>query len=304
MPVNLPAELPAAKTLRDENVFVMTENQAQSQDIRPLRIGIVNLMPTKIETETQLLRMLSNTPLQVEVILLQMRSYTPKNTSKEHIDAFYKTFSDIKNEMLDGLIITGAPIELLDFEQVDYWEELCEIMEWSKTKVYSTMHICWGAQAGLFYHYGIKKFVLSEKLSGVYPHNVLLPTCRLTRGFDDPYLVPHSRYTEVREKDVSDAGLVIVSTSKEAGLYIAANENYRQIFVTGHAEYDIHTLDAEYRRDVQKKLNINPPINYYRENNPDNPPEMRWRAHAHLLFANWLNYHVYQETPFDLNSLL
>jgi homoserine O-succinyltransferase len=303
MPVNLPAELPAAKTLRAENVFVMTEKQAELQDIRPLRIGIVNLMPKKIETETQLLRMLSNTPLQVEVILLQMRSHTPKNTSKEHIDAFYKTFADIKNEMLDGLIITGAPIELMEFEDVDYWEELCEIMKWSMTKVYSTMHICWGAQAGLYYHYGVKKFALAEKLSGVYPHNVLLPTCRLTRGFDDPYLAPHSRYTEVREEDITKAGLVVVSTSKEAGLYIAASENYRQIFVTGHAEYDIHTLDDEYRRDVEKNLNIKPPINYYRGDNPDNPPEMRWRAHAHLLFANWLNYHVYQETPFDLKSL-
>jgi len=303
LPVNLPAELPAVKTLREENVFVMTEKQARLQDIRPLKIGIVNLMPTKIETETQLLRMLSNTPLQVEVILLQMRSHVPKNTSKEHIDAFYQTFDDIKNEMFDGLIITGAPVELMEFENVNYWGELCEIMEWSKTNVYSTMHICWGAQAGLFYHYGIKKYELPEKLSGVYLHNVLLPTCRLTRGFDDPFLAPHSRYTDVRAEDIAKAGLVVVSTSQEAGLYIAASKSFRQIFVTGHAEYDINTLNTEYRRDIAKNLQIKPPINYYPDNNPDNPPEMRWRAHAHLLFANWLNYHVYQETPYDFGAL-
>ncbi|MCL1883737.1 MAG: homoserine O-succinyltransferase [Defluviitaleaceae bacterium] len=303
MPVNLPAKLPAAKTLSAENVFVMTNAKAQSQDIRPLSIGIVNLMPTKIETETQLLRMLSNTPLQVEILLIQMSSHTSKNTAKEHLDAFYRTFEDIKDSVLDGLIITGAPIETLPFAEVDYWDELCAIMEWSKKHVYSTMHICWGAQAGLFYHYGVDKYVLDKKLSGVYPHNVLLPTCRLTRGFDDPFLAPHSRYTGVKEKDIVDAGLVIVSGSKEAGVYIAANQNRRQIFVTGHSEYDINTLDTEYRRDIAKGLDISPPINYYRDNSPDNPPEMRWRAHAHLLFANWLNYYVYQETPYDLMTL-
>jgi len=249
MPVNLPADLPAAKTLKAENVFYMSSRQALLQDIRPLKIGIVNLMPTKIETETQLLRMLSNTPLQVEVVLLHMSSHISKNTSKEHLDAFYQTFDDIKNSVLDGLIITGTPVEKLPFEEVDYWPELCAIMEWSKTHVYSTMHICWGAQAGLFYHYGVEKYTLEEKLSGVYPHRVLIPTCCLTRGFDDPYLAPHSRYTDVREEDVRNAGLVIISTSEEAGLYIAASENLRQVFVTGHSEYDHYTLDNEYRRD-------------------------------------------------------
>lgn len=303
MPVNLPANLPAARTLNAENIFFMTQKEARSQDIRPLKIGIVNLMPTKIETETQLLRMLSNTPLQIEIIFLQMISHISKNTSQEHLDAFYQTFEDIKNTMLDGLIITGAPIEMLPFAEVNYWDELCEIMEWSKTHVYSTMHICWGAQAGLFYHYGVEKYSLAEKLSGVYPHKVLIPTCSLTRGFDDPYFAPHSRYTGVREKDVAKAGLVIVSTSQEAGLYIAASKNRRQVFVTGHSEYERHTLDTEYRRDIAKGLAAKPPLNYYPGDNPENPPEMRWRAHAHLLFANWLNYYVYQETPFDLTAL-
>jgi homoserine O-succinyltransferase len=303
MPVNLPTNLPATKTLKAENVFYLTNKQATSQDIRPLKIGIVNLMPTKIETETQLLRMLSNTPLQVEVILLQMSSHVSKNTAKEHLDTFYRTFDDIKDTVLDGLIITGAPVETLPFPQVDYWQELCAIMEWSKTHVYSTMHICWGAQAGLYYHYGVDKYTLPEKLSGVYAHRVLIPTCCLTRGFDDPYLAPHSRYTDVREEDVKNAGLVVVSSSEEAGLYIAASKNRRQVFVTGHSEYDHYTLDAEYRRDITKMPNTKPPCNYYPNNDPANPPEMRWRAHAHLLFANWLNYYVYQETPFDLKSL-
>jgi len=303
MPVNLPRNLPAAKTLKAENVFYMTERQAMSQDIRPLKIGIVNLMPTKIETETQLLRMLSNTPLQVEVLLLQMGSHVSKNTSRQHLETFYHTFSDIKDSVLDGLIITGAPIETLPFEAVDYWSELCAVMEWSKTHVYSTMHICWGAQAGLFYHYGIEKYTLPEKLTGVYPHRVLIPTCRLTRGFDDPYLAPHSRHTTVSEEDVRKAGLRIISTSDEAGLYIAASENRRQVFVTGHSEYDHYTLDKEYRRDLAKHPNPTIPCNYYPSNDPSNLPEMRWRAHAHLLFANWLNYYVYQETPYNLEDL-
>ncbi|MCL2197595.1 MAG: homoserine O-succinyltransferase [Defluviitaleaceae bacterium] len=303
MPVNIPANLPATRTLNAENVFVMTSKAAEAQDIRPLKIGIVNLMPTKIETETQLVRMLSNTPLQVEVILLQMSSHISKNTSQAHMNEFYRTFDDVKDTVLDGLIITGAPVETLPFKQVDYWPELCAVMEWSKKNVQSTMHICWGAQAGLYYHYGVDKFVLPAKLSGVYPHNVSIPTCSLTRGFDDPYLAPHSRYTGVSTQDVQQAGLIIISTSEEAGLYIAASKNRRQVFVTGHSEYDIHTLDKEYRRDIKNGLTINPPINYYRGNNPNNPYEMRWRAHAHLLFANWLNYYVYQETPFDLSAL-
>ncbi|MCL1844079.1 MAG: homoserine O-succinyltransferase [Defluviitaleaceae bacterium] len=304
MPVTLPAHLPAVETLGAENVFVMNKLQAQAQDIRPLKIGIVNLMPTKIETETQILRMLSNTPLQVEIILLQMRSYKPKNIAKEHLDAFYQTFDDVKNSSLDGLIITGAPVETLPFAKVDYWDELCEIMEWSKTHVYSTMHICWGAQAGLFYHYGVEKFPLKTKISGVFPHRVVIPTCLLTRGFDDPFFAPHSRYTGVNAEDVKKAGLVVVSESDEVGLYIAASKNRRQVFVTGHPEYDKHTLDIEYRRDITKGLAVRPPVNYYPGNNPDNPPEMRWRSHAHLLFANWLNYYVYQETPYNLASLL
>lgn len=299
----MPASLPATRTLGSENIFVMTEQRAKEQDIRPLKIGIVNLMPKKIETETQLLRMLSNTPLQVEPVLIQMSSHVSKNTSREHLEEFYHTFDDIRETVLDGLIITGAPVELLDFKEVDYWDELCRVMEWSKTHVYSTFHICWGAQAGLFYHYGVDKYVLPEKLSGVYRHNVLIPTSRLTRGFDNPFFAPHSRYTGVREKDIIAAGLSSLSTSSHAGLYIAASKDRRQVFIVGHAEYDINTLDAEYRRDTEKGLDVRPPINYYRDDDPNNPPEMRWRAHAHLLFANWLNYYVYQETPYDLANL-
>ncbi|MCL1844383.1 MAG: homoserine O-succinyltransferase [Defluviitaleaceae bacterium] len=303
MPVKMPAKLPAARTLDAEHIFFMTEERARAQDVRPLKIGIVNLMPTKIETETQILRMLSNTPLQIEIVLIHMSSHVSKNTSQEHLDTFYQTFDDIKNSVLDGLIITGAPVEMLEFREVDYWPELCAVMEWSKTHVYNTMHICWGAQAGLFYHYGVDKFVLPEKLSGVYRHNVLIPKSRLTRGFDSPFYAPHSSYTGIRERDVVAAGLTPISTSPHAGLYIAASKDRRQVFITGHAEYDISTLDTEYRRDVKKGLEIKPPINYYMGDDPKNPPEMRWRAHAHLLFANWLNYYVYQETPYDLARL-
>jgi len=284
-------------------VFVMTEKRARSQDIRPLEIGIVNLMPTKIATETQLLRLLSNSPLQVEVALIQMESHVSKNTSGEHLAAFYRSFSDIRDRRLDGLIITGAPVEELEFEQVDYWDELCAMMEWSKTHVYSTMHICWGAQAALYYHHGINKYHLGEKLSGVYYHSVMIPTSRLMRGFDDPFLAPHSRYTGVRSQDIEAAGLSVLSASEKAGVYIAANANRRQVFVSGHAEYDRYTLDAEYRRDVDKAIDPAVPLNYYPGGNPDNPPDMLWRAHANLLFSNWLNYYVYQETPYDLTKL-
>lgn len=303
MPVNLRAELPAVEILSSENVFVMTQKKALSQDIRPLGIGLVNLMPTKIATETQILRLLSNTPLQVEVVLIEMGSHVSKNTSREHLDAFYCTFEEVKSKSLDGLIITGAPVETLPFEKVDYWEELCKLMEWSKTNVYSTMHICWGAQAGMFYHYGVDKYMLDKKFSGVYAHKVLIPTSRLMRGFDDPFFAPHSRHTDVRTEDAKKAGLSILSTSDEAGLYIAASKNRRQFFVTGHSEYDKCTLDGEYRRDLDKGMNPLPPVNYYQDNSPENPPEMRWRAHAHLLFANWLNYYVYQETPYNLEAL-
>jgi len=303
MPVNLPNNLPAVETFRAENIFVMTEKRACAQDIRPLEIGIVNLMPTKIATETQLLRLLSNSPLQVEITLVQMGGHVSKNTSKEHLDAFYKTFDDICTRRFDGLMITGAPVETLPFEEVDYWEELCAVMEWSKTHAYNTLHICWGAQAGLFYHYGVDKYELGEKLSGVYSHRVLVPSSRLMRGFDDGFLAPHSRYTGTREEEVVAAGLEILSNSEQAGLYIAASADRRQVFVTGHSEYDKMTLDAEYRRDVAKGLKPKLPLNYYEDDNPDKPPVMRWRSHAYLLFANWLNYYVYQETPYNLAAI-
>ncbi|MCL2012092.1 MAG: homoserine O-succinyltransferase [Cystobacterineae bacterium] len=303
MPVNLPNNLPAVETFKAENIFVITEKRACTQDIRPLEIGIVNLMPAKIATETQLLRLLSNSPLQVEITLVQMGGHVSKNTSKEHLDAFYKTFEDIKEKCFDGLIITGAPVETLPFEKVDYWEELCAVMEWSKTHAYNTMHICWGAQAGLFYHYGVDKHELSQKLCGVYSHRVLIPRSRLMRGFDDGFWAPHSRYTESREEEVVAAGLSVLAKSDEAGVYIAASKNRRQVFVTGHSEYDKMTLDAEYRRDMEKGLPVTPPIHYYEGDDPQNPPVMRWRSHAYLLFANWLNYYVYQETPYNLAAL-
>jgi len=303
MPVNLPNNLPAVETFKAENIFVMTEKRACTQDIRPLEIGIVNLMPTKIATETQLLRLLSNSPLQIEVTLLQMGGHVSRNTSKEHLDAFYKTFEDIQTRRFDGLIITGAPVEHLPFEEVDYWNELCAVMEWSKTHVYNTLHICWGAQAGLFYHHGIDKYELGEKLSGVYPHRVQVPSSRLMRGFDDPFWAPHSRYTGNREEDLVAAGLEILSNSEEAGLYIAASADRRQVFVTGHSEYDKMTLDAEFRRDKDRGLNPKPPANYYEGDDPQNPPLMRWRSHAYLLFSNWLNYYVYQETPYNLAAI-
>ena len=303
MPVNIPVDLPAVETFKAENIFVMNEKRAQTQDIRPLEIAIVNLMPLKIETETQLLRLLSNTPLQIEVTLVRMGDHISKNTSKEHLDAFYSTFEKIKNKRFDGLIITGAPVETLPFNEVHYWDELCKVMEWSKTHVYSTLHICWGAQAGLFYHYGIDKYELPEKLSGVYPHKVLIPLSRLMRGFDDGFLAPHSRLTGNHEKDILAAGLSILSRSDETGVYIAASPDRRQVFVTGHSEYDRTTLDVEYRRDIAKGLPMKPPKNYYQNDDPSQPPVMRWRSHAYLLFANWLNYYVYQETSHDLSAI-
>jgi homoserine O-succinyltransferase len=303
MPVNLPTTLPAVETFRAENIFVLTEKRARTQDIRPLEIGIVNLMPTKIETETQLLRLLSNSPLQVEITLVQMGGHVAKNTARAHLDAFYKTLEDIRGRRFDGLLITGAPVETLPFDQVDYWDELCAVMEWSKTHVYSTMHICWGAQAGLYYHYGIDKYELDGKISGVFPHKVLIPLSRLMRGFDDEFFAPHSRYTGNREEDITAAGLSVLAKSDESGVYIAAGKDRRQVFVTGHSEYDRMTLDAEYRRDIAKGLPIKPPVNYYENDDPNRPPIMRWRSHACLLFANWLNYYVYQETPYNWASL-
>ena len=292
MPVNIPAGLPAVSALRAEKIFVMTEKRALAQGLRPLEIGLVNLMPTKIVTETQFLRLLSNSPFQIEVHLLRMGSHVSKNTDPEHLKAFYRTFDQIKDKKLDGLIITGAPIETLNFEDVNYWEELCQIMEWSKKSVQSTYHSCWGAQAALYYHYGVNKGPLDQKLFGIFLHKVLDPTSRLLRGFDDEFFAPHSRHTGIKQEDLERAGISVLSISQEAGVYIAANADRSQIFVTGHPEYDRLTLDGEYRRDIDRGLNINPPVNYYPGNDPAQPPGIPWRAHGNLLFANWLNYYV------------
>jgi len=304
MPIKIPDNLPATKILQSENIFVMTEKRAQSQDIRPLRIAIFNLMPTKITTETQLMRALSNSPLQVEVVLLHAGTHISKNTPGEHLESFYKTFDDVKDEKFDGLIITGAPVELLEFEEVDYWEELTRVMDWSKTHVTSTFHICWAAQAGLYYHYGIKKYTLQKKMFGVFKHKVRKPLVKLMSGFDDEFYAPHSRHTEVRSKDIKEKSeLVILASSKEAGVYIVSSKDGKNIFVTGHSEYDCDTLDSEYRRDKEKGLEIEVPQNYYEDNNPDKKPIVKWRSHANLLFINWLNYYVYQITPYDLSNI-
>lgn len=304
MPIKIPNDLPAVQTLANENIFVMTEKRAITQDIRPLRIVLLNLMPKKIETETQISRVLGNTPLQIELTLIRTRSHEPANTSKEHLLAFYKTFDDIKNEKFDGMIITGAPVELMKFEQVDYWEELCEIMEWSKSHIHSVMHICWGAQAGLYYHYGINKEVLPSKLFGVFPHKADYPHSMLLRGFDEEFYVPHSRYTYVKRADIEAVPeLKILASSDKAGVHIVSANGGRQFFLMGHSEYDPLTLDSEYRRDLEAGLGTAIPENYYADDNPANPPIVRWRAHASLLFINWLNYFVYQSTPYDLKSL-
>lgn len=304
MPIKIPSGLPANQILESENIFVMAEMRAIQQDIRPLRLLILNLMPTKVVTETQLLRCLSNTPLQIEIDLLQTSSYVSKNTSADHLLAFYTTFDRIRHLKYDGMIITGAPVEHLDFEAVDYWSELCEIMEWSKTNVYSTFHICWGAQAALYYHYGVPKYPLDKKKFGIYAHDVLCPTSPLLRGFDDRFNAPHSRHTEVRAEDIEKhSGLRILSTSPEAGVYIVASADGRQIFITGHSEYDADTLATEYFRDVGKGLDIELPVNYFPDNDSSRSPQVSWRSHAHLLYTNWLNYYVYQGTPYDLNNL-
>lgn len=304
MPINIPSSLPAAKTLSDEGIFIMTDERARTQDIRPLKIAILNLMPTKIETETQLLRLLGNSPLQVEIILLRPKSHESKNTSKTHLETFYKTFEEIRSSKLDGLIITGAPVENLPFEQVDYWEELCEIMEWSKKNVFSTFHICWGAQAGLYYHYGIPKHELPAKMFGVFEHYVTDHSTQLTRGFDDVFWAPHSRHTGINRKEIEkNPALHIISESPEAGVYIAIAKNGRQIFVTGHSEYDPHTLKGEYDRDIAKGLKIAVPNNYYPKDDPSLSPIVRWRGHANLLYCNWLNYYVYQQTPYNLSEI-
>ncbi|MFI5359378.1 MAG: homoserine O-succinyltransferase [Halanaerobiales bacterium] len=304
MPIKIPDKLPAAEILRKENIFVMEEERALHQDIRPLRIAILNLMPTKIETETQILRLLSNNPLQIDIVLLHPESHQPKNTPVEYLKTFYNTFSEVKDEKFDGLIITGAPVELLDFSEVDYWEELKEIMEWSKSNVFSTLHICWGAQAGLYYHYGIDKVLLEKKLSGVFKHYVTNKNARLVRGFDDVFYAPHSRYTGVNREDIErNPSLEILAESKEAGVFIVVSKNDRQVFITGHPEYDRLTLQKEYERDINKGLDIEIPYNYFPGNDPEKTPALNWRSHASLLYINWLNYYVYQSTPYDLNQI-
>ncbi len=304
MPIRIPNDLPAVKTLENENIFVMTETRAITQDIRPLKILLLNLMPKKIETETQLSRLLGNSPLQVELALIHTKSHLSKNTPQEHMLAFYKTFDDVKDQTFDGMIITGAPVEQMPFEEVEYWEELCEIMEWTKTHVHSTFHICWGAQAGLYYHFGIDKKPLSEKMFGIFPHTVDYKNSILFRGFDDIFMVPHSRHTTVDIEDVEKCkDIKILSTSKEAGVYAMATKNGKQIFITGHSEYDAGTLAAEYFRDLNAGKPIKIPVNYFPDDNPENEPKVTWRAHANLLYSNWLNYFVYQTTPYDIKEI-
>lgn len=304
MPIRVADGLPAIRILESEHIFLMTEKRASSQDIRPLKILLLNLMPTKMQTETQILRLLSNTPLQMEVDLLQTASHVSKNTSAEYLLKFYKTFDEVRHNRYDGMVITGAPVETLDFERVDYWDELCGIMEWTKTNVYSTFHICWGAQAGLYYHYGVPKYPLEKKLSGVFLHRRLFPGHPLLRGFDDLFYAPHSRGSEVRADDIQKvAGLQVLSESDRAGVYIAADENCRRVFVTGHCEYDRDTLANEYFRDKEKGLDTAVPENYFPNDDPARKPILSWRAHAELLYSNWLNFYVYQQTPFDLARL-
>ena len=304
MPIKIPNDLPAVKTLNDENIFVMTEKRAITQDIRPLKILLLNLMPKKIETETQLSRLLGNSPLQVDLELIHTKSHKSKNTSAEHLFTFYKTFQDVKNRTFDGMIITGAPVEQLEFEEVEYWDELCEIMEWSKTHVHSTFHICWGAQAGLYYHFGIKKYALPKKLFGVFPTTADYKRSILLRGFDDTFMVPQSRHTTVKTEDIKAVPeLRILASSEETGVYAAMTEKGRQIFITGHSEYDADTLAEEYFRDKSEGKPIDIPKNYFPDDNPENPPLVTWRAHANLLYSNWLNYFVYQTTPYDINEI-
>ena len=304
MPIQIPNTLPAASTLQQENIFVMTQTRAITQDIRPLEIVLLNLMPTKVATETQLARVLGNTPLQVNLELMHMSSHEAKNTSKDHLLKFYKSFDERKDRKCDGMVITGAPVEHLPFEDVDYWEELCQIMEWSKTHVHSTFHICWGAQAGLYYHYGIQKKPLEEKLFGVFPHRADYKRSILLRGFDDIFWVPHSRHTTVLREDIEEVpGLKIVASSPKAGVYCVMSKEGRQIFVTGHSEYDPDTLKAEYLRDKNLGLPIHVPENYFPDDDDTKDPIVRWRGHANLLYSNWLNYFVYQTTPYDIMTI-
>ena len=304
MPIKIPDSLPATKTLIEENIFVMTEKRAMTQDIRPLEILLLNLMPTKIVTETQFARLLGNTPLQVKLEFLQTSTHKSKNTSQDHLMAFYKTFDEIRHRKFDGMIITGAPVEQMPFEEVDYWKELCEIMEWTKTHVTSTFHICWGAQAGLYYHFGINKKPLDEKMFGVFEHTVDYKNSILFRGFDDVFYVPHSRHTTVDLDEVrAEKRLKVLSTSPTAGLYCAMTEGGKQVFVTGHSEYDPRTLENEYLRDKNAGLPIKVPVNYYPNDDDTQPPRVIWRGSANLLFSNWLNYFVYQSTPYDISQI-
>jgi len=304
MPINIPADLPARTALEQENIFVMTDERAASQDIRPIRIAIVNLMPTKLATEIQLLRLLGNTPLQIDIILLRAENHVSHNTSHEHLDKFYTTFSKVKDQKFDGMIITGAPVEQLPFEEVDYWDELKSIMDYSAENVFSTMYICWGAQAGLYHRYGIQKYPLPKKKFGVFAHRLHQAGETLFRGFDDVFNVPHSRHTEVRQEDIEKAAdLELLATSPEAGVCVVKARASGEIFVTGHFEYEAQTLGLEYFRDKSKNLPITPPAHYFPDNNPANTPLNSWRAHAHLFFSNWLNYHVYQETPYELATI-
>ncbi len=304
MPIKIPGALPAKETLEQERIFVMDEDRALTQDIRPLRIAILNLMPTKIATETQLIRILSNSPLQVELTLLHTVSHTSKNTSDEHMKAFYKSFYEVEDQKFDGLIITGAPVEKIEFEDVDYWEELCRIMAWSRTNVQSTFHICWASQAGLHYHFGIRKFPLEKKLSGVYKHYALDRKHPLLRGFDDVFLAPHSRYTGVKPEEIECTGkLDILAMGEKSGVYIAASKDCRMFFVSGHSEYESDTLKKEYLRDLEKGISPEIPENYFPDDDPSKQPLNTWKSHSNLLFNNWLNYFVYQKTPYDINEI-
>ena len=304
MPIKIPDQLPARQVLESENIFVMAQQRAETQEIRPLRIALLNLMPTKITTETQLSRLLGNTPLQVELELVQVSTHKAKNTSQEHMLAFYKTFDEIKNQYFDGMVITGAPVEQMEFEQVEYWQELCTIMEWTKTHVHSTFHICWGAQAGLYYHFGIEKVPLEKKMFGVFPHKVVYKNPILLRGFDEEFWVPHSRHTSIRREDVAaQPKIKILAESDEAGLYAMCTEGGRQVFITGHSEYDRETLQLEYLRDKNLGLPIEVPKNYFPDDDDTKEPLVRWRSHANLLYSNWLNYLVYQSTPYEVDAI-
>ncbi len=303
MPLNISDNLPAVRILEDENIFVMKETRAVHQDIRPLRILLLNLMPTKITTETQILRLLSNTPLQILITLINTRMHQSKNTPKDHLNTFYQTFDDVSDHKYDGLIITGAPIEHLEFEQVDYWEEMVRIMDWADKHVTSTMFICWASQAGLYHHYNVPKYMMNEKMFGVFNHKVYNKTNLLVRGFDDHFLAPHSRYTEVRKEDIDKVpDLDLLAYSEKAGVYLVASKDYKRVFITGHSEYDPLTLKSEYDRDIDKGLDIKIPENYYQDDDPKKMPLVKWRSHANLLFSNWLNYCVYQVTPFNLEN--